>query len=279
MPGFGSRKRTGKRKVHIWQQKQPIVNGHSSKSPNSNENALSNNFCRFTFRVGSRFLPTIILFVIGSLLLLCPVKADAQNRARHRLFSGAAVARANQAFGGKPSKLSLADGFFAGGLGDGSGMDNFSDAFLRRDGRLNWSSDYGVAVYSSHVRDQVGLPDRSDDEFKAYVAERMFYDQAARGIARAIVGSGLEPLYRDLEKGARWVRDKTTFRLDRVDEKKLKVKRGEQTQQNKTTPLAELKFQLNTNSFVEPRLCIGSNTMLRYDHVNKESLLEYFFSF
>lgn len=213
---------------------------------------------------------SVALSLIAAIVAVLPAFAHAQQQsaARSSLFNGSALAKANA------RKASTARGtggssFSSSSGGDLTQLDSVADILADDRGPSNVLGQYRGLFYLAYVRDLVGLPPvESEDSSK--MAERAAMYQVAETVAKNVVGTTLEPIYREVVRNMRWFNEYTSVRVVESGSGRM----GISNPKSKAVPLMELKLHVSANNLIEPRIKVGKNVVLRYDLFREAGMIE-----
>lgn len=153
-------------------------------------------------------------------------------------------------------------------------VDSVAEILSSDSGSARILGDYRGLFYLAYVRDLVGLPELDTTDTNK-LAERAAAYQGAEIFAKEIVGTALEPIYKDFLKNLRWIRQYTSVRV-------VESGRGDMNLSSKVTkepPLMEFKLHVSANNLIEPRMKFGKDVTLRYDVIHEVGVLEYRYDF
>lgn len=130
--------------------------------------------------------------------------------------------------------------------------------------------EYRGLSYFVDVRDVVDLGEINELGTSSF-AEKLFFFQTAKTLARFVVESPLEPLYRRVAKEFKRIKNYTTVRVVQGGKGDLGVRHGSVEGER----LLEFKLHASARNGVEPRLRMGDHLLLRYNPLREDTLLEY----
>lgn len=238
-------------------------------------NFFAGDFFTRDFFTGNFFTGKIFngfLFAICFLLAAAPDEGECQELTKKssalKLFSGSAVEKANQTPAGSAHpQFRKSAGRTFGRLDDSATqLDTVPDVLA--------SSNYRGAFYLAYVQNVIGV-DFFDERESEALAERALMIQAAESVGKVVIGTTLEPLYREAVESVRWFRHYTAVSVVQGSSGGVGVQSGE----NDAAPLIEFKLHVSANHGVEPRIKFGRDVVLRHDILRDETLLEFSRSF
>ena len=235
-------------------------------------------FCSVVFGsvvFGSVVFSSVVFSSVGFFvfsLIALPDAAECQELTKKsgalKLFSGSAVEKANQTPAGSahPQFRKSAGRTYSRLDDSATQLDTVPDVLA--------TSNYRGAFYLAYVQNVIGV-DFFDERESAALAERALLIQAAESVGKVVVGTTLEPLYREAVESVRWFRHYTSVSVVQGSSGAVGVKSGE----NDSSPLVEFKLHVSANHGVEPRIKFGRDVVLRHDILRDETLLEFSRSF
>ncbi len=210
-------------------------------------------------------------FMFGVIVFFAP-PSEAQELSKKnkslQLFSGSAVEKANETSNGSAHQQFRKNAPRSFGRLDESAtqLDTVPDVLA--------TSNYRGAFYLAYVQNAIGV-DFFDERESEALAERALFIQAAESVSKVVIGTTLEPLYREAVESIRWFRHYTSVSVVQGSTGKVGVKSGE----NDAAPLVEFKLHVSANNGIEPRIKFGKDVVLRHDILRDETLVEFSRSF
>ena len=214
-------------------------------------------------------LPILLLALPECALCQSATKGASVSFSTQKLFSGSAVEKANQTPKGSAGQSQFRKNAPrpSGRIGDeATQLDTVPDVLA--------NSNYRGAFYLAYVQNVIGV-DFFDERESEALAERALMLQAAETVSKVVIGTTLEPIYREAVERLRWFRHYTSVSVVQGSSGKVGVRSGE----NDSAPLMEFKLHVSANHGIEPRIKLGRDVVLRYDILRDETLVEFSRSF
>lgn len=159
---------------------------------------------------------------------------------------------------------------------DAAQVDSVAEILSSDSGSRRILGEYRGLFYLQYVRDLVGLPE-IDTTDSSKLAERAAAYQSAEIFAKEVVGTALEPVYKQFMANLRWIRQYTSVRV--VESGTGNVNFSSTEAKTKEPSLMEFKLHVSANNLIEPRIKFGKDVMLRYDMFHEVGVLEYNYDF
>lgn len=213
-------------------------------------------------------LPALLVAVVQT---LAPSSASADDRAnRTKLFSGAAVERADERFVLQHNDSHSADVF----SGFGHNIDSIEDVLLTH----NFVESYRGNLNSYELNYSINrgiVADKDLDSDNNSITEHLIIHEGLVQLTDLIENSPVERMIKAVGRQLKLVRNYTTVHVAENTHGSYKWRRGTAKEQ----PLMQLKLDANINRGIGPKIEIKDFMQLRMDPIRQRALLELFFNF
>lgn len=235
----------------------------------------------FTIFVCRSFLCSATIFIIFCMLDVSNVSAE--NKPLVTLFSEQALIKADrkvsrryQAVGKKKEKVrngkNLRKSFISSNPSERLKVDSVSELMMTSGDGATFSSVRTSSVYLDYLHDLASGTDIDADSSRS-LAQRLLLYQSSKSLSELLLQSPLKDSYQALLRQLRYVKEKSTFRMQRKGNGSLHFARGDTVSPEKK--LLEFRVHTSTHRGIEPRLTIGDNIVLRHDLLHGETLFEF----